>query len=193
VAGWELLEAGALLKEGLEFRGDIDGSVVSPANIEGGDSDVITADHKVVRLAIVEDKAKHPAQATGELNGGTVFFVERQDDFAITARLGGVWSLEAVVQVLVVVDLTVGRHNDRAVGGDERLRARLGIHNRQTLMGNTVGKIDSIGRIGLNHKIARPVGAAMTETRRARNELTAEVDLGKAGRKDGKDSTHGDE
>ena len=147
VSRGEVLELGALADEGLHLGRDVDGAIVAPANVEGGDANVIPGGEEEVLLLVVQDEGEYAAELGREVDGGAMLGVQRKNDLAITARLGRVGRSEGSIQLLVVVNLTIGRNDDVAIGADQGLLAGFGVHNGQTLVADAVSQRSAGRRI----------------------------------------------
>ena len=122
-------------------------NIVAPANVEGGDANVIPGGEEEVLLLVVQDEGEHAAELGREVDGGAMLGIQRKNDLAITARLGRVGRSEGSIQFLVVVNLTIGRNDDVAIGADQGLLAGFGVHNGQTLVADAVSQRSAGRRI----------------------------------------------
>jgi len=92
--------------------------------IEGGDTDRVTSGNETGRSdrGVQKDEGEHAVEHVAEI--GSVLLVQVHDDLTVTVGLENVSiRLQALFELLVVVDLPVDAEDDLAVVGDERLRA----------------------------------------------------------------------
>eukprot|EP00968_Pinguiococcus_pyrenoidosus_P006480 scaffold434_cov186-Pinguiococcus_pyrenoidosus.AAC.141 len=124
LARGRLVVRGAVVVQGLHLRAEPDGAVGGVAVVQRRDAHLVSDGEELVDLLVVDHEAEHAAQLVHEVHA--VLLVQRDDHFAVTARAGHVAEAvlgELVVQRHVVVDLSVGRHDDVPTGGHQGLRA----------------------------------------------------------------------
>ena len=147
----ERLVTFALAFECLQFGGHVEGAIAVVANVERYDADGVAGDEEGVTLLVVEHEGEDAAQVLEKVDA--FLTVERQNDFAIAARLERILPGHTTANVLMVVNLAIHRQNLLAVGRIKWLPSTLGIDDAQSLMGKDGGAttID-----------AAPIGTAMT-------------------------------
>ena len=190
VARGEVLKAAAFADEGFHLRGEVDGAIVAPSHVEGGDANVISHCHEQVLLLVVKDEGEHATKLGREVDAGPVLGIEGENDLAVATRLGSVGRLEVPVQLLVVVNLAVGGNDNVAVRADERLLAGLGVHDGEALVADTVRKRTTGALILRNEFVSRPVRTAMAELGRAFDEMSTKFGLGEGRAENCEDPTH---
>mmetsp|Transcript_8084 Transcript_8084/g.25306 ORF Transcript_8084/g.25306 Transcript_8084/m.25306 type:complete len:412 (+) Transcript_8084:938-2173(+) len=234
VARLELLDLAAVAGQRLHLRRDPHRPVLAPTQVERRDPDVVARGAVEPRALVVDDEGEHASQQRARLLQAELA-IQRNEHLAVRARLGLVGEaavLQELVELAVVVDLAVGRHDDGtlldergAVGPcagrrEERLRARLGVDDREALVRDRVarGAADAVlrdaealerlgggvgadaherrGRLGVrrlaDELVAGPVGPAVPHAARALDQLGTQLRLCGARRdiKDAEDAAH---
>mmetsp|Transcript_21769 Transcript_21769/g.45630 ORF Transcript_21769/g.45630 Transcript_21769/m.45630 type:complete len:215 (+) Transcript_21769:1424-2068(+) len=187
----KVLEFRALLHNALHFTRDIHAPIIPPSDIQRSLPNMIPKDEEGVGLLVVHDHGEHTAQFVGQFGRRTQLRPQRQHDLAIAPRQRSVRSFELVKQFLVVVHLSVRRHDHVAVPRDQGLRSRFGIHDGETLVRDAVIEGD-VGRLILfDDDVSGPIGTAVAELGGTFDELLAEIRGGEGGGEDGEDAAHG--
>mmetsp|Transcript_18054 Transcript_18054/g.41768 ORF Transcript_18054/g.41768 Transcript_18054/m.41768 type:complete len:210 (+) Transcript_18054:1190-1819(+) len=162
----EVLESVAFSDQAFHFRRHINGAVITPTNVERRDSDVVPRKKEEVFTAIVEDETKHTAKLATEFGRRTKLIVKGQNHLTIRAGLWFVVNREGLVELLVVVDLSIGGNNHISIRRNKRLRSTFRIYDGKTLMSNTMRHCDSFLSLRVNDNVTGPVRATMAKFRR---------------------------
>ena len=133
VAGKEGLVALALALQGLQLGSHVHLPVRIVADIQRDDPDRVPGDQEGVLLRVVEREGEDAAQLLQEIR--SLVAVEREDDLAVAAGLEFILPGVAAADLLVVVYLAVHRQHLLPVRGNQRLAARLRVHDAQALVG----------------------------------------------------------
>jgi hypothetical protein len=78
-----------------------------------------------------------------------------------------------MVDFLVVVNLSVGCHDDITITGNERLLSRLGIHDGKTFMCDTM--VEWSAAFLLDNHVAGPIGTSVAEFGRTFDEFLSKI------------------
>ena len=116
---------------------------------------MVATNHEAVLFLIVKYESENTVNLLEKIH--SLVAIERKDNFAVRTRLEIIFSLISFANLLMIVNFTVHSQHLFAVGSKQRLFARLRVNYRQTFMGKN-GGFAAI--------YARPVGSAMTQTRR---------------------------
>mmetsp|Transcript_22081 Transcript_22081/g.37709 ORF Transcript_22081/g.37709 Transcript_22081/m.37709 type:complete len:205 (-) Transcript_22081:198-812(-) len=159
---WEILKLVAFMNHALHLTTNIDGSIIPPSNVQGSFSNVITKNEVSISRLIIHDNGEHTTKLIGKIGSRNSIHLRPQweHNLTVTSRFGCVWGRQSSVDFFIVVNLSVGCHDDIAVGRHERLLARLGIHNGKTLVCDTV--VERSLAILLDDEVAGPIGATVT-------------------------------
>ena len=107
---------------------------------------------------------------------------QRDDDLTVRTRQRCVGRLQARIQLLVVVNLSIGRHNDLVICAAQRLRARFGVDNGQPLVRYAVVVV---------HEVPAPVRPAVPQALGALDQLASQLDVIEPRAEDAQDAAHG--
>ena len=104
---------------------------------------MITAYQDQVFGLVVKNEGEHSSQFLWECNIRTMLSIKRKDNLAIRTSLGLVGILQSLIKILVVVDLSISCNNNIAILANKRLLTRLRVHDRETLVSNSMTKGDA--------------------------------------------------
>ena len=137
--------------ECLQFGGNIHGAVAVIAYIQRYHADGVAGYQEGILLFVVKGEGKDAADVLQEVDA--LVAIERQDDFAVAARLEVISAGIPPPDLLMIVYLAVDGQDHLPVGREERLPAALGVHDGEALVGQD-------GRGALVYPA--PVGAPVT-------------------------------
>ena len=103
------------------------------ADVERNDANGVARQEEFVALAVIEGKGKDAAEFLEEVDAAVA--VQRQDDLAVRPGLEIVAPGIMGTDVAVVVYLTIHGQHGLTVGRIQRLATRLGVDDRQPLVG----------------------------------------------------------
>ena len=122
----------ALSLERLQLAGGIYRAVLVVTYVEGYDAHVVARYEPRVFFSVIEHEGEDAVELVDEV--GAIELVEGEDDFAVAASLKIVHASQFASQVLMVVYLAIHRQHFLAVGREERLLARQGVNDSQSLV-----------------------------------------------------------
>eukprot|EP00963_Diacronema_lutheri_P010804 scaffold1204_cov313-Pavlova_lutheri.AAC.8 len=132
VSRGEMDEVFAVFVQRLHFGRDPDGSVLPPSDVERRDSHVVPGDEVLVCARVQQHEGEHAVEHAWHIFA--VFFVEVADDLAVAVGGEGVFLLECIPQLHVIVDLSVDGHYDFLGLVVQRLVSGGWIHDGQSLV-----------------------------------------------------------
>lgn len=76
VSWWEVLELVALPDQTLHFRRHVDGTIVSPSNVERSDTHVVSSCKVRISFPVVKEETEHTSKIPDHLDGWSMLVIE---------------------------------------------------------------------------------------------------------------------